>query len=88
MRGFKRDYDENREAVHSSWTAGTIYARGLEEAPGHVAARRQKYLAVSREWHAFLGFEGHEGKRRRVLEDINNRATGDDKQQKVAGADP
>lgn len=75
--GFKRDYglEENRvdrQATHASWIAGTIYARGLEEAPGHVEARRAEYRAVSREWHSFLGFRTFMGKRRHPLEEIEN----------------
>jgi hypothetical protein len=69
--GFKRDYGGTDSAVfaeqasHSSWIAGTVYARGLQEAPGHVEARRQQYRAVSREWHGFLGFETYLGPRKR-----------------------
>lgn len=60
--GFKRDYGTddaafNEQASHGSWIAGTMYARGLQEAPGHVEARRRQYRAISREWHGFLGFE-------------------------------
>jgi hypothetical protein len=59
--GFKRDYGlENTkfdtQSSHSSWTAGCIYARGLEEAPGHVEARKEIYRRISCEWHEFLGF--------------------------------
>lgn len=59
--GFKRDYGlENTkfdaQSAHSSWTAGCIYARGLEEAPGHVKSRKALYRTVSQEWHGFLGF--------------------------------
>jgi hypothetical protein len=35
-----------------------IYARGIEEAPGHVASARAEYRQISREWHAYLGFSG------------------------------
>jgi hypothetical protein len=60
--GFKRDYGLedskfDRQSTHSSWTAGSIYARGLEEAAGHVEARKAEYRSVSREWHTFLGFQ-------------------------------
>ncbi|KAF9882522.1 hypothetical protein FE257_008177, partial [Aspergillus nanangensis] len=60
--GFKRDYgiEEvglDKQAGHDSWTAGTVYARGLQEAPGHIEAQRRQYRAISREWHGFLGFE-------------------------------
>lgn len=59
--GFKRDYDMDETAFdnqscHSSRTAGSVYARGLEEAAGHIEARRASYRKVSQEWHAFLGF--------------------------------
>jgi hypothetical protein len=59
--GFKRDYGlENTkfdtQSSHSSWTAGCIYARGMEEAPGHVEARKEIYRRISCEWHEFLGF--------------------------------
>ncbi|EAL89304.1 putative telomere-associated RecQ helicase [Aspergillus fumigatus Af293] len=72
--GFKRDYGTddavfNEQASHSSWVAGTVYARGLQEAPGHVEARRQRYRAISREWHAFLGFETYLGPRKRSWEE-------------------
>ena len=75
--GFKRDYDleENHadnQATHQSWIAGTIYARGMEEAAGHVKARRQEYRAVSREWHEFLGFQTYLPTRKRPLGEIEN----------------
>lgn len=59
--GFKRDYgmDEtafDNQSCHSSRTAGSVYARGLKEAVGHIEARRASYRKVSQEWHAFLGF--------------------------------
>lgn len=39
--GFKRDYDtgdrfSDLQTAHNSSTAGRLYARGLEEPPGHV----------------------------------------------------
>ena len=60
-KGFSRDFDveekaSDRQTTHTLWTAGRLYARGLEEAPGHVEARRAEFRAVSRRWHAFLGF--------------------------------
>jgi hypothetical protein len=73
--GFTRDYGTDdapfdQQASHGSWTAGTVYARGLQEAPGHVEARRRQYRAISREWHEFLGFEVYLGPRkRRAAED-------------------
>ncbi|KAA8617338.1 hypothetical protein PtrV1_10639 [Pyrenophora tritici-repentis] len=38
--GFKRDYGVHKkiadqQATHGTWIAGTVYARGLQEAPGH-----------------------------------------------------
>ena len=70
--GFKRDYDveetaRDNEATHDAWTAGRLYARGLEEAPGYVEARRAAFRRVSREWHAFLGFPNALGPRKRPL---------------------
>ncbi|EDN04930.1 predicted protein [Histoplasma mississippiense (nom. inval.)] len=69
--GFKREYGADDAAVdqqagHGSWAAGTVYARGLQEAPGHIEARRVRYQAVSREWHEFLGFNPGPGVRKRV----------------------
>jgi hypothetical protein len=59
--GFKRDYgleDTNldTQSSHSSWTAGSVYARGLQEAAGHVDMRNSEYRSISRQWHEFLGF--------------------------------
>lgn len=75
--GFKRDYDTDKaideQATHTSWTAGRLYARGLEEAPGHVEARRAEFRAVSRRWHAFLGFASSvPASNKRVLADIDS----------------
>lgn len=72
--GFKRDYGINKkladvQASHGSWVAGTIYARGLREAPGHIEARRREYRVVSREWYRFLGFRVYLGARKRLLEE-------------------
>ncbi|EDN06524.1 predicted protein [Histoplasma mississippiense (nom. inval.)] len=69
--GFKREYEADDAAVdqqagHGSWAAGTVYARGLQEAPGHIEARRVRYQAVSREWHEFLGFNPGPGVRKRA----------------------
>ena len=60
-RGFKQDYgikekSLNDQASHTTWIAGSIYARGLEEAPRAIEARRAEYRMVSREWHTFLRF--------------------------------
>ena len=75
--GFKRDYGGHKKATdqqgsHTSWTAGTIYARGLKEAPGHVKERRAEYRAISREWHSFLGFKTQLGPRKRPLVEVMN----------------
>ncbi|EDN03549.1 predicted protein [Histoplasma mississippiense (nom. inval.)] len=71
--GFKREYEADDAAVdqqagHGSWAAGTVYARGLQEAPGHIEERRVRYQAVSREWHEFLGFNPGVRKRARNME--------------------
>lgn len=77
--GFKRDYgaDEqstSQQATHTSWIAGLIYARGFEEAPGAVEARRVEYRRVSREWLDFLGFCTFISSQRRPLSAILNGA--------------
>ena len=78
--GFKRDYERedtgfNSQSAHSSWTAGSIYARGLHEAAGHVEERKSQYRAVSREWHEFLGFlPSSLPPRKRPLSEILNQA--------------
>jgi hypothetical protein len=46
--GVKRDYGvdkklANEQATHRTWIAGTVYSRGLQEALGHVKARRSEY---------------------------------------------
>ena len=51
----------DKQSSHSSWQAGTTYARLMQEAPGHVQVCRAKYRHVSREWHMFLGFRSHPG---------------------------
>lgn len=75
--GFKRDYGIDKkladeQATHGTWIAGTVYARGLQEAPGHVKARSSEYRAVSREWHSFLGFRTYLGARKRPLGEGSN----------------
>jgi hypothetical protein len=79
--GFKRDYGledtkfADTQATHSPWTAGSIYARGIKEAPGHVEARRSEYRKVSQDWHQFLGFlPSSLPPRKRPLSDITNHA--------------
>lgn len=71
--GFKRDYDiqenaSDQQTTHTSWTAGRLYARGLEEAPGHVEARRAGFRALSRQWHEFLGFTQPKASLKRALD--------------------
>ncbi|KAL5344739.1 hypothetical protein ACLOAV_010431 [Pseudogymnoascus australis] len=60
---FKRDYGAEpaptwaaEQTGHTAHVAGNVYARGIEEAPGHVASARAEYRALSRSWHSFLGF--------------------------------
>lgn len=60
---FKRDYGSEpaptwaaEQTGHTAHVAGNVYARGIEEAPGHVASARAEYRALSRSWHSFLGF--------------------------------
>jgi hypothetical protein len=88
--GFKRDYGlENTkfdtQSTHSSWTAGSIYARGLEEAAGQVEERKAEYRKVSQEWHRFLGFVAPSlPSRKRPLQDITNRASESTRRTKLA----
>jgi hypothetical protein len=74
--GSKRDYGVDRkiadeQATHGTWVAGTVYARGLQEAPGHIKMRSIEYRAVSREWHSFLGFRVYLGVRKRPLSECH-----------------
>jgi hypothetical protein len=46
--GFKCDYgleesEMDKQGSHTSWMAGTTYARSLEEAVGHVEVRKSEY---------------------------------------------
>lgn len=73
--GFKWDYGIEEttwdlQAAYGPWLAGTVYARGLCEAPGVVEAWRVRFWQVSREWHAFLGFEASaaSGRKQRYAE--------------------
>jgi hypothetical protein len=50
-------------AAHTTKLAGLAYARGLEEAPGHVAGAKAEYRRICREWHAWLGFGGYQSKK-------------------------
>ena len=92
-QGFKRDYgiDESsfdRQASHNVWTAGYIYARGLEEAAGHVEERKAEYRRVSQEWHSFLGFvPAALPSLKRPLSDITNRPGQQAKQARIGGPD-
>ena len=87
--GFKRDYDVDdtmvdTQASHTTWTAGTVYARGLEEAAGHVEARKSEYRKVSQEWHSFLGFVPSSlPPRKRLLGEMTDRDVGYSKKVKV-----
>jgi hypothetical protein len=62
---FRRDYGasdgrtwNDEQASHPSHVAGSIYARGIEEAPGHIASARAEYRQISRAWHDLLGVAG------------------------------
>ena len=75
--GFRRDYGVEEQAsdqqtTHTSWTAGRLYARGLEEGLGHVEVRRAGFRAVSRRWHGFLGFSVPAITQKRALDDVTN----------------
>jgi hypothetical protein len=68
--GFKRDYGldnpiVDEQAAHGTWVAGTVYARGLKEAPGVIEAKRIRFRAISLEWHKLLGFQAPRGQKRR-----------------------
>jgi superfamily II DNA helicase RecQ len=60
----KREKDEDeqqddalaRQSTHSPETAGSVYARSLQEAPSHVQTMRYRYRTASTEWHAVLEF--------------------------------
>jgi hypothetical protein len=59
--GFKRDYGPleeviDQQAAHESLFAGATYARGYEEAPGHISKKKLQFRKISREWHGFLSF--------------------------------
>ena len=65
----------DRQSSHTLWTAGNLNARGLEEAPGHVEARKAEYWKISKEWHTFLGFlPSSLPLRKRALGDIIGKA--------------
>jgi superfamily II DNA helicase RecQ len=46
----------DEQATHSAFTAGTVYARELDELPGSSASRRQQFRSASIDWHRFLLF--------------------------------
>ena len=56
----------DEQATHSPHIAGTIYARDAMELSGATADRRQRFRAVSRDWHQFLGFESAQVKEEKV----------------------
>lgn len=45
----------DKQACHSSLTAGAIYGRSKGNAPGVIEAMCREYRNISQEWHAFLG---------------------------------
>ena len=58
--GFKRDFEledsyTDLQAGHNSATAGSLYARQMQDGQGHVDIMKRKYKQASRDWHAFLG---------------------------------
>lgn len=60
----KREKDEDeqqddalaRQSTHSPETAGSVYARSLQEAPSHVQSMRHRFRTASIEWHKVLEF--------------------------------
>jgi hypothetical protein len=59
--GFQSDHvlqDNNfdTQSAHSTWATGSMYARGIQEAAGHVEGLKYIYSSVSRKWHDFPGF--------------------------------
>lgn len=55
--GGDEDTTLDLQAGHTSYTAGTAYARLLTEQPGEVYTAREKFRRVSTAWHRFLLFE-------------------------------
>lgn len=62
---FRKDFDiaigpkatwNDAQACHTADLAVSIYARGIEEAPGHTASARAEYRQISGEWHSWPGF--------------------------------
>src|SRR6201995_4619968 len=58
------------QACHAADLAASIYARGIEEAPGHFASARAEYRQISREWHSWLGFAFYLGRRASTYEPL------------------
>jgi RecQ family ATP-dependent DNA helicase len=44
------------QAGHGTHVAGMVYARELQQGVFSTAPRRERFRAVSRQWHRFLGF--------------------------------
>jgi superfamily II DNA helicase RecQ len=44
------------QAGHGTHVAGMVYARELQQGVFSTAARRERFRAISRQWHRFLGF--------------------------------
>jgi hypothetical protein len=58
---FRKDFDigagpiatwNDAQACHAADLTASVYARGIEEAPGHTEQARAEYRQISREWHA------------------------------------
>lgn len=84
--GFKRDYGADdpavdEQAAHGSWVAGTVYARGIKEAPGIIESKRMRYRAISLEWHKFLGFQAPVTRKRRYSQ-LSGSSEGDRQQKR------
>jgi superfamily II DNA helicase RecQ len=63
-----------RQSTHSPQTAGSVYARSLQEAPSHVQSMQYRFRTASIEWHAVLEFserlKTETGVRRRLGGDV------------------
>jgi hypothetical protein len=73
---FKKDFGvedsvADQQSAHQPNTAGRLYARGIEEAPGVVESKRRAFRAISRKWHKFLGFQVQTGLIKRSLGEIS-----------------
>jgi len=64
------------QAAHTSNVAGSIYARGLHDAPGVIENKREEFRRISQRWHLFLGFEtwrtGERNKRPCAFDEMNS----------------